>query len=489
MTKPTDNRPTQFSEAYGSLLEQAVQLVQGVSETADSRPFDEAAVQALWFEQAYTLSGLRTREGHQLEVVSPGWWNHHAGPDFRGAQLAFNGELFTGDVEVHLSPEGWQAHGHHLDRRYDEVILHVVMSLPAEVPSAHTASGRPIPVLVLGDYVERGWELTLDQKDTGEAQEAACGACSRLIPNQGVQPLTKALDLAAEWRLLNKARVFRERMDRAGANQAVYEAAMYAAGFSAFKHHFQVIARHLPYDRAVQLAQHDPLLLEAAMLQLGGLLPDALPEDAPPVPHHARLTALRREHLSGMRSLPLQWKRVGLRPANYPERRLAGMARVLSRTSQDGLFESVMNVWRQAFPARETREAFTALFPRAMGFWATHYTWTGKALDSAAAPLGSSRIHSMIGNVFIPIALAAARQKSDRALEERILHFLQRFPKEGNNHVLDRMIPKLTGDSGATIKLNFQRQQGMLQFYQDWCGPNPSCRNCTMLGYLDQSKE
>jgi hypothetical protein len=34
------------------------------------------------------------------------------------------------------------------------------------------------------------------------------------------------------------------------------------------------------------------------------------------------------------------------------------------------------------------------------------------------------------------------------------------------------------------IKLTFRRQQGLLQAHQDWCGPNPSCRNCSLPAYL-----
>mgnify|MGYP003520372778 CR=1 FL=1 len=76
---------------------------------------------------------------------------------------------------------------------------------------------------------------------------------------------------------MNKMRAIRERMDWAGADQAVYEAVLYACGFSKFKQHFRAVARHLPYDRARQLSQQDPMLLECAFLQIAGLLPDALP--------------------------------------------------------------------------------------------------------------------------------------------------------------------------------------------------------------------
>lgn len=473
-------------EPYGRLLEESRGLAAFAGEERGAGAPNEQALQARWFEQSFDSASLRTREGHRVEVVSPGWWNRQAGPDFRGAQIAFNGELFNGDVEIHLSPEGWKAHGHHLDRRYDEVILHVVLHAPEDCASVETASGRSIPLLVLSEQAPSDWDAPWDD-DAEVLPEKACGACSALIPVQGVAPLKRALELAGEWRLLAKARALESRMERIGADQALHEALMAAAGYGAFKHHFQLMARQLPIDRAVQLAHHDPLLLEAALLHLGGLLPEALPE-GPPVPHHARLTALRREHLPGLKPLPLVWNRAGLRPANFPERRLGGMARVIARVARDGLFESVMAVWRAGLGDRPTREAFARLFPNAMGFWATHYTWQGKRLERPVAPIGAARLHSIIGNVFVPLAFTVARARKDRALEERVIGFYARFPKESDNHIVARMQPKLLGDSGARLPLRFQLQQGMLQFHQDWCGPNPSCRNCTMHRYLDRGE-
>lgn len=473
-----------FSDAYGALLAAPPARAGHAEEAAPPATLTEQHLQVAWYEQSFNAATLRTEEGHTLEVVSPGWWNQQAGPDFRGAQLVFNGSLFNGDVEIHLSVDGWQAHRHHRDARYDSVILHVVLDAPRQERSVETVSGRRIPLLVLRPYLDPLWPGdALEEEDTGLAH----GACSTLLPRQGEQPLLKALELASEWRLLSRARTFADRMARAGGNQAVYEAMMYAAGFSAFKYHFQEIARQLPYDRAVQLAQHDPLLLEATLLQIAGLLPDGLDPDASAVPHLTRLQVLRREHLPGLRPLPLEWKRVALRPANYPERRLAGMARMVARTDREGLLESIMQVWRSRESPKETQAAFEKMFPTAMGFWANHYTWTGKHLAQAAAPLGAARIRSIIGNVFLPVGLAVARELRDRELEEHLLaHFLW-MPGESLNHIIERMIPKLMGDSGLKLRNKFYLQQGMLQFYQDWCGPNPSCRNCSMHRYLDQS--
>lgn len=466
----------QFSDRYARLR----------SNCAHEEPerVTEHLVQCAWYDQNFASDQeLTTLEGHRINVISPGWWNAQEGPDFRGAQIEFNGVLHAGDVEIHLEHNGWKAHGHHIDTRYDKTVLHVLLQPPREgTEPVVTSEGRAVPTLVLAPLLPEDFaELAGDTTPDGER---AWGKCSALIPDQGPEPVKKFLQLAGEWRMLNKARALRRRMETVGPDQAIYEAIFYACGFSRFKQHFQAIARHLPYERARQLAQEDPMLLEAALLHLAGLLPANLPNDDDTVPHFARIRALRHDHLEGLRSLPLDWSRLGVRPVNYPERRLAGAARLVGRTAQHGLAETLERIWREDGKPLARRRSFEALFPRAVGFWAGRCTWTGKSLARPAAPIGPGRVRSIIGNVIIPASLAQARQARDRSREECIFEFFGTLPKEPDNHVVDRMVPRVLRDS-KTIRINFQIQQGLLQMHQDWCEPNPSCRNCSMFDYLD----
>jgi hypothetical protein len=274
-------------------------------------------------------------------------------------------------------------------------------------------------------------------------------------------------------------------MDRAGLAQAVYEDLLYACGFSHFKQHFRALARALPYERARQLTQRDPMLLEAALLQLAGLLPASLPEEATGMVHFARMRGLRNAELANLRALPLTWRRAGVRPINYPERRIAGVVLLIARTARQGLVETMMECWRAHDKPRAQREALEDLFPRAMGFWSEHCTWTGKKLQKRTQPIGGGRVRSIIGNVFVPAALAIARHERDRELEERVQRFFAALPAEPSNHIIDRMVPRVA--PGAPLKLTFQLQQGLIQMHQDWCEPNPSCRNCALLRRLDLS--
>ena len=48
----------------------------------------ERLLQAVWFHQRINRRELKTIDGRAVQVLHPGFWNHEAGPDFRGALLS-----------------------------------------------------------------------------------------------------------------------------------------------------------------------------------------------------------------------------------------------------------------------------------------------------------------------------------------------------------------------------------------------------------------
>lgn len=112
----------------------------------------EAELIARWGAGVWRGRTLRAADGAAYTVIYQGRPGGGAGPDFRDAVLrAGDGARVTGDIELHLSPAGWRAHGHATDPRYNHVALHVTLSAGAGADAAGTplASGGRAPLVAL----------------------------------------------------------------------------------------------------------------------------------------------------------------------------------------------------------------------------------------------------------------------------------------------------------------------------------------------------
>ena len=139
----------------------------GVAEAPVSwhRTIPEKLVRCLWFDQCWRPSQLRTLDGREVMVHSPGRWNLQAGPDFQQASIAFvDGVRHRGDVEIHRYASGWTAHRHHLDERYNNVILHVFLWNDRQAPEVRRADGQLVPQVALEHFLPR--PLATYQADT-----------------------------------------------------------------------------------------------------------------------------------------------------------------------------------------------------------------------------------------------------------------------------------------------------------------------------------
>ena len=97
-------------------------------------PYPEEILQWIWEEQIFDSANLRTTDGRSLEILNPGILNESDGPDFKNAQVIIDGILWGGAIELHLESKGWMQHGHHKDKAYNQVVLHVVAEYhPGEV--------------------------------------------------------------------------------------------------------------------------------------------------------------------------------------------------------------------------------------------------------------------------------------------------------------------------------------------------------------------
>ncbi len=83
-----------------------------------------------WHKKIKINSLLKLIDYHNneviLNIIYPGEVNTNFGPDVQNVKIKINNKILSGDIEFHNIDINWFKHNHHLDKKYDNVILHLV---------------------------------------------------------------------------------------------------------------------------------------------------------------------------------------------------------------------------------------------------------------------------------------------------------------------------------------------------------------------------
>ena len=493
-----------FSDAYRRILARAP----GVAEPKPlyTPTVRERIVRCVWFDQTLRADKLRTEDGRKLRVLSPGWWNLEAGPDFRNAALRFaSGPVVKGDVEVHIQASLWRTHGHHRDPAYNGVILHVVLRNDLGSPTVQTAAGADVPQLALEAYLTTPIPKLVERIDPSEypdASQSSAGPCHELLA-QGVvtmEWLGEFLGHAGDRRIALKAQALAE--SGSDDEQLLYEAIAQGLGYKRNGAPARELARRVTLATIREKTRrraHRLEAIEALLFGGAGLLPprriDACYDEAAWA-HAERLRSVWGElggELADVALDPDQWTFEGTRPSNFPTRRIAALAVLLARHLERGLTAAA----RQAIgtPAtlspREARRRRADLLEVFLSlrhpFWDTRTHFHARPLARATRLVGQDRAQTIVINAVFPALLYQARRGGDRALEELLHQLYVAWPKLPSTRVTRQMAARLFGRPDSQVKLlrKARQQQGLYQLYTDFCDSDrTTCAQCPLLRLL-----
>jgi len=427
----------------------------------DRSTVPELALAVAWHEGRLP-NVLRTVDGHTVEVVHRGVWTHGFGPDFRDAMLLFDGRrLLTGAVELHLTTFGWTEHGHHLDERYEPVILHVV--LRHDGSETRRRDGALVPVV----------ELRLDPEDLPRVDGLALRwssvggeVCAEALARERPRAIREILWQLGDRRLATKAARLEARLTELPPGEVLYQELWDGLGFSANREPMREVARRLPLGAIEAMlatcSDYERLPLARGLLfGVAGLLPmspaDASlarldPEDVDAAERQWRERggAWHGESLS-----PSVWTRARVRPANHPALRLNAGASILAK-SRDGLLATLLT------PLRYGTDIVATLQDLA--------TWDEQP------GIGADRTVGLTVNSILPFALAQAEHTGDIALSEAASAAWERLPPAEANEITRRALRQVAGEARLG-RLGARGQQGLIHLDATLCGPR-RCYEC-----------
>ncbi|OGX90252.1 DUF2851 family protein [Hymenobacter coccineus] len=228
----------------------------------------EDFIHYVWQHQYFDKADLRTAGGEKIVVLKPGHRNADAGPDFLNARLRLGDVEWNGAVEIHLKASDWQRHNHQVDAKYDQVVLHVVLTHDAEVDRTN---GSRIPVLALGPRL--GPELLARYQALADAPATAALPCAPLLGQ--VPEITKIMmaERALLERVEAKADAVAALHERLGHDweATAYHALMAAFGFQKNSEPLARLAKAVPLA-VLRRHRHDQRQVEALLFGQAGFL-------------------------------------------------------------------------------------------------------------------------------------------------------------------------------------------------------------------------
>ena len=412
----------------------------------------ESLLHYLWRFQKFSKTELRTTCGQAIQILFPGQLNTLGGPDFLEAKIYLDQLYWSGAVELHLNASDWYRHGHHQDRAYDNVILHVVWDADMDVSYP---SGKSIPTLDLSCYVDKA---SLNQYQNSFLQKPKFIACEKEISHFS----------KARW-VSFQDRLFVERMEqRVGEVRFLlkqmkndWEAVLFVMlskgfGLNCNGLAFYQMALQIPFKRVLQLRE-DPLHLEALFFGQLGLL-DPPYKSSYQEELHTQYSYFKTKYmLEATAKSKVQFAR--LRPANFPTIRMAQLAQIYVKTP--ALFDAVV---RQTTP----KACYSLFSTAASAYWTTHFNF-GLKSKPQLKKISSSFFDLLLINTLIPIRFAYAKYTGQSG-ETSLFEWAETEPAE-KNRILN------TFKKYQIPQLNAVGSQSLLHLYKNYCIPK-KCLSC-----------
>ena len=468
-------------------------------------PVSERLLQSIWMDGHLKKDELLTMSGKSVEILSPGRWNKEAGPDFLAGELRISGENRKGDIEIHVNASDWIRHQHDRNFEYNKCILHVCLYQDDKEKNDVLFNGDKLERLLLEPYLYPDLKTlrdTFTDDDYPYHEDAGVGKCSSTFRTLDAEFLNRFFDLAGDGRIEEKMERLKNQLTGEGIDQVLYQALMSSMGYKGSKTLFFLLSKRAPLGEIWEYSRgKDPeeqvIITQSILLHVANLIPVEKEKTAPMDEETIRyLNTLNRwwMEFSGYfsdRILPQTKKWYSqVRPVNFPTRRIAGIARLLTKVAPNGrLMDNFVTLFRQAGEKAQDNQAVKHFLKETENlltishdpFWSFRFNFTSPKSKKSLTLIGADRARTMLFNALVPMLLLRAREERDKSLEDFILRCIKLFPSLPDNVVTKFMRLRLFGDENTAKQyiFNERRQQALFKIFHDCCNNNEvTCDEC-----------
>lgn len=407
----------------------------------------------VWKNGLFDKGDLRTISGLDVEIINEGLYNRDSGPDFLDARLRIGETVWAGNIEIHHRSSSWFEHKHHLDRAYNNVILHVVSYNDRHAVTAGGVTPETIEIKADKDVVKR-YSIYMQNGSL-----IACKNDIHLLDSFFIRH--QIFQLAVE-RLERKTRRIREMLNQTlnDWEEVLFRLLASNIGLNINRQPFEQLARIVPL-RLIRKHSDSLMQVEALLFGQAGMLNPELFSTK-----DKYCTDLKKEYhilkaLYGLSPMdPWLWKFHRMRPVNFPTRRISQLAYLMAKNE---------NLFRKILESNDNKELSELLHSEVSLYWKNHYRF-GKEVRSIPASAGKSQKDTLLINSIIPLVWLYGKMQKREALCDRALDLADALPAENNR--LTRQWANAGFEAVSSLE-----SQGLIELSESYC-KNRKCLNC-----------
>ncbi|UUV20154.1 DUF2851 family protein [Paenimyroides aestuarii] len=369
----------------------------------------------VWRFKKLHITSLKTVQNNNIVIKNFGLYLGTEGPDFFNSQVYIDGQLWAGNIEMHVNASDWYVHHHEIDPAYQNVILHVVWNNDISVVNK---AGKELPTLVLKDYVNEDVFKAYHQFNANP-QYVFCEDYLHHF-NSFDWIIWKEKLMVDRLEQFSNRIVAELKQTNNNWEEAFYRLLLRNFGLNVNNENFYEIAQNLPL-KIIRKEQTHPIHLEALFLGTANLLSvdteDFYLQTLQKTYHFLK----QKYHLKQTAIPPTFFK---LRPDNFPTIRLVQFVAFLF--NQPFLFNLIRNP--------ETICTNNHLLGASVSdYWKTHYVF-GKEHVARNKTISESFYNLLLVNTILPFQYVYHQQLGTDVLEEVLQHY-QSIAAEKNSTI------------------------------------------------------
>ena len=483
----------------------------------NSQKLPEKFLSNIWKNQTSNRL-FTTWDGKKIQIIDPGNENSQTdGPDFKNARIKIGDITFQGDIEIDSYHSDWRTHGHIFNKKYNKVVLHVILSEDHKHNYVVTRNGRKIPTIGLNSLMTPESKDSIQRAIREERNERlykiACEEVSdditeklklEFIQSLGVLRFKKKCDKILQrlkelvyLKELNvKEPVIKYELDENFVKrtfthtdfedttiweQVFYEFVFEALGYTNNKDIMKKTAQSIDLGFMRKYCDDDNFeeILESIFFNVSGIVPSKVKFDDEATTGYVRKLIEHweriRENYDNKLFKKSQWNFAKLRPPNFPTIRIAGGIKLLKKMLKEDL---VKNILLQCEEQNDVKKIETFLrnniVVKGDGYWHNHYVFDGKPGTTINYFIGVARADDIIINVVLPFSSVYFEIFGRKEITDKIFRFYLKYYQKSESRLVNDISKALSVERKQNISVY---HQGMINLYRNYCSQS-KCLNC-----------